>query len=115
LDFSSILVYGALGVFAIFILAILIPLMFSLFNDDDEKNITDQKKGPPPSVAKSTQFFVELDRSASGEFVVPDNEPPPTRSKPVVVNIPGHTRERYLDTSQPQQRNHRKSWENHWR
>jgi hypothetical protein len=115
LDFSSILLYGALGVFAVFLLAILIPLAFTLFNGEEEKNTNIPKTGPPPPVKKSTQFFVELDRGASGQVVVPEDEPPPAHRKPVVVDFPRYTRERYVDAPQTRSKNNQKNWENHWR
>lgn len=115
MDFSSILLYGALGVFAVLLLVILIPLAFTLLNGSDEKSTTIRKTGPPPPAEKSAQFFVELDRSASGQVIVPEVEPPPPSRKPVVVDFPRYTREKYSDASHLQHKNPRKNWENHWR
>ncbi len=115
MDFSSILLYGALGVFGVLVLVIMIPLIFSLMNNDDKKNPVTHKNERPRAVTKNTQSFGEQDRSVSGQFVIPDKNEHHQRRKTNVHDVPRHTREQYLDTTQPKPRNHQKNWQNHWR
>ncbi len=115
MDFSSILLYGALGVFGVLILVIMIPLTFSLMNKSEKAKPVTQRRDHTRSTKQTTNTFGEQDRSVSGQFVIPDKSEHHSRRKTALHDVPRHTREQYLEANQPQPRNHRKNWQNHWR
>jgi hypothetical protein len=105
--------YGALGVFSIFVLIIMIPLTYSLKNKIS--GITPPKKSVS-TIPNHNNSISTQKQNISGSFTIPPKTTPPPPGMTSTTEAPRQNREHpTIKQSQTPPKDTRKNWNDQWR